>query len=495
MPWPWNEVLQLKHSDKCKGDLLTPICDPYEFYFALGVVVALICIAGLMAGLTMGLLSLDKLNLQILKLEGSDSEKQRALRVLPLVKRHHLLLVTLLLFNAAANEALPVFLTRLVPESHAIIISVTCVLLFGEILPSAVFTGKSQLAIAAGLVPFVNCLLVVGFPIAYPISKVLDWCVGEDHDVTRYKRRELKALIALQKETRPSSLRGTIASFTPSKDASVLQKRLSQAFLNISPSSYHLHTDEVTIIHGALDLTNKTVCDLMVPWANVFLLSEDSKLTRDCLAQILASGHSRIPVYRRLPTNIVGLLLVKRLIVLDPSDARPIKELMLKKPIVVSSDCSCYAMLNEFQKGRSHLALITPNVEYVQNCWLAGLDLDPDVAEFDGIITIEDVVEELIQEEIQDETDKADTSVKSFAAQTRGLEKCVPRLRAWAGRARQRVQLARAKSIKRLSMAMPSMPSTKRNSLDLSKDPGRVISPTWTIEIATEKSPLLPKSS
>jgi metal transporter CNNM len=55
--------------------------------------------------------------------------------------RHHLLLVSLLLWNAAANEILPLYLSNLVPEFVAIILSITLVLFIGEIIPAAVMTG------------------------------------------------------------------------------------------------------------------------------------------------------------------------------------------------------------------------------------------------------------------------------------------------------------------------------------------------------------------
>ena len=51
---------------------------------------------------------------------------------MPLVERHHLLLVTLLMGNALAMEALPIFLDRLVPSWAAVLLSVTAVLIFGE---------------------------------------------------------------------------------------------------------------------------------------------------------------------------------------------------------------------------------------------------------------------------------------------------------------------------------------------------------------------------
>jgi metal transporter CNNM len=98
---------------------------------------ALFCVAcaGIASGLTVGLLSLDATKLEM-KIKIKDSEDGKAAAsVLPIVKRHHLLLVTLLLFNALAGEALPVFLEALVPPWLSVLISVTLVLLFGEVLP------------------------------------------------------------------------------------------------------------------------------------------------------------------------------------------------------------------------------------------------------------------------------------------------------------------------------------------------------------------------
>ena len=92
----------------------------------------LISLTGLMSGLTMGLLSLDMMSLKVMKDGGTDSEKKHARRIIPIVKRHHLLLVTLLLGNAAAVEAMPIFLDRISDPITAILVSVTAVLIFGE---------------------------------------------------------------------------------------------------------------------------------------------------------------------------------------------------------------------------------------------------------------------------------------------------------------------------------------------------------------------------
>jgi len=141
-------------------------------------------VGALAAGLTMGYTGLDALSLLITNEANPDdctteeertqlgNEKKWVRQVLPLTSRHHLLLVTLLLMNACANEAMPLFLDHLVPSWLSVIISVTFVLLFGEIIPSAVFTGPGQLRNSAFFSGLVWVLLVVLSPIAWPISKV-----------------------------------------------------------------------------------------------------------------------------------------------------------------------------------------------------------------------------------------------------------------------------------------------------------------------------------
>lgn len=123
------------------GDF-TNFSDLEDVYNTIMVVICVVC-AGLAAGLTMGLVSLDVTKLEIKAMIGTPQEKLAAQSILPIVKRHHLLLVTLLLFNSIANESLPIFLGALVPNYIAIIISVTLILLFGEIIPSAVISIAS----------------------------------------------------------------------------------------------------------------------------------------------------------------------------------------------------------------------------------------------------------------------------------------------------------------------------------------------------------------
>jgi hypothetical protein len=158
------------------GDDLVPF-GTAEWWEYAGMSLGCVIVAALAAGLTMGMVGIDIFALHItgpqLALQrgacaitkrvgtlwladeadeedcATDDERRQlrrekkwVRRLLPLKSRHHWLLVTLLLMNAGANEALPLFLDRLVPTWASVIVSVTFVLIFGEIIPSAIFTVR-----------------------------------------------------------------------------------------------------------------------------------------------------------------------------------------------------------------------------------------------------------------------------------------------------------------------------------------------------------------
>merc|ERR1719210_1361215 len=128
-------------------------------------------------------------------------DQEAAKKVLPLIQDHHRLLVTLLLMNSLANEALPLFLDQIVPSWLAVIMSVTLVLMFGEIIPSAVFTGSEQLKIASKFAPMVAFFKFFLTPVAWPIAKVLDILLGEDHK-GRYNFADLRAIVGIHANLR-----------------------------------------------------------------------------------------------------------------------------------------------------------------------------------------------------------------------------------------------------------------------------------------------------
>ena len=116
-----------------------PCLDDWEYYSIAIMVVVLVLIGGLVAGLTIGLMSIDSTNLAILKVSGTASEKKAAAAIEPIRKNGHLLLVTLLLVNTVVNETLPILFDAL--EFHglaSVLCSTALIVVFGEILPQAI---------------------------------------------------------------------------------------------------------------------------------------------------------------------------------------------------------------------------------------------------------------------------------------------------------------------------------------------------------------------
>ena len=101
------------------------------------MVAILTLFAGMMSGLTVGYLSVDQLTMELRQNTGTEEEKKASEVILPVLSNRHWLLCTLLLMNSFAMEALPVFLDRVFNRFTAVVISVTLLLIFGEVIPQA----------------------------------------------------------------------------------------------------------------------------------------------------------------------------------------------------------------------------------------------------------------------------------------------------------------------------------------------------------------------
>ena len=252
---------------------------------------------------------------------------------MPILKKHHYLLVTLLLSNATAMEALPIFLDALVPSFWAVLISVTAVLFFGEIIPQAICIGPKQLVIAEKIAPLVKFLMAVLGIVCYPISRILDHILGE-HDLTRFKNDQLKALVQMH------SL-----------------KALEEMQINMTGDMGLTHM-QTKIINGAFDLKETTIGALITPIQRVFSLSIDTVLDETIIEKIKTKSYSRIPVYYgENKSFIIGVLIVKSLIglVIDKEHPKTLRELsfedacIIQTPIYASPEARVGSMLNIFK--------------------------------------------------------------------------------------------------------------------------------------------------
>ncbi|GAU31521.1 hypothetical protein TSUD_332970 [Trifolium subterraneum] len=402
-----------------------PFGTVWWFVYA-GISCLLVIFAGIMSGLTLGLMSLDSVGLEILQRSGSFTEKKQAAAIYPVLQKQHQL------------HALPLYLDKLFHPVVAVLLSVTFVLAFGEVIPQAICT-RYRLYVGATFIGLVRVLMFICYPIAYPIGKVMDLLLG--HDDVLFRRAQLKALVSIHSEE--------------------------------AGKGGELTHDEATIISGALDLTLKTAEEAMTPIESTFSLDVASKLDWEAIGKILERGHSRIPVYSGNPKNIIGILLVKNLLTLRAETECLVSSVSLRKIPRVPADMPLYDILNEFKKGNSHMAAVVKIIREKNNPQAAGdfdkyndevgikhssqltvpllagsceksdnvVDIDKlsryhkpggyneaknanqqcqenDTApnsfhhfpydkdgEVIGIITLEDVFEELLQEEIVDETD------------------------------------------------------------------------------------------
>ena len=88
---------------------------------------------------------------------------------------------------------------------------------------------------------------------------------------------------------------------------------------------------------------------------------------------------------------------------LDPDDATPVRQLALRRPIAVTPATSIFDALNLFQTGRSHMALVSDDAPLLEQCWREDAEVPKHVTIL-GVVTCEDVMEELIGEEVRART-------------------------------------------------------------------------------------------
>lgn len=391
----------------CEEELVTGS----TYWFFMFMVCFLTLSAGLMSGLTVGYLSVDQLTMELREVTGTPQEKEYSKIVLPVLSNRHWLLCTLLLMNSFAMEALPVFLDRILTRLQAVIISVTLLLIFGEVIPQALCTGPNQIQIAAACAPLTRCLMLISWPITFWLGKALDIILGEQGK-TRYANSDLKALVEMH----------TVKAIKELSEEEQKHPYIPKDEIPVANDAMGLGETEAGFILGALENKNLTVAEIMTRYDKVYCISYEEQLTQQKLMEILGRGFSRIPVYRSGNKNeVIGLLRIKQLIGKNV-DNKSIKDLKinLKPPIVALPKMKITDLFKYFAEGKSHLALVTEQDEVLRT--LLGLNRDNSVIfdnmqvshiklanknklEILGMITLEDIIEKLCNFNILDEDD------------------------------------------------------------------------------------------
>jgi metal transporter CNNM len=316
------------------------------------ITILLLACSALFSGLTLGLMGLRAHSLQRKARLGS----VQAAALYPIRARGNFLLATLLLGNTAVNATLSVYLGSIAPGVIAGIVATGLILIFGEIIPQAAFS-RHALVLGARMVPIVRGLMFVSWPIAYPISWVLDRTIGRELP-TIYSKREIMEIVSEHEDSAQSTI----------------------------------DHDEERIVHGALQFSQKRVVDVMTPRDQVSTLSASAVLDASTRAMILEEGYSRFPVLSGSPTRVVGILYTKDIVV-EPHD-ETVKDVCERRVLRTRPTETLDNVLAHMLTKRQHIAIVHDE----KNGFL-------------GVITLEDILEEVIQREIFDEEDDDETQV------------------------------------------------------------------------------------
>ncbi len=297
-------------------------------------------------------------NLMRLRAMAEDGNKKAA-RALDVAENFDQTLSTILvgnnIVNIASSSLATVVATALFgsygPLISTVVITVL-VLIFGEILPKS-YAKENSLALSLKLVGILSFLIVI----LKPVASVF-------HYVTKLTAKWNK-----KKEKKPS----------------VTEDELKYIIETIEDEGV-LNEQESDLVQSALDFDDITVQEILTPRVDLISLDAGDP-DPEILQAVLESPCSRLPVYDKSIDNIIGLLHVRDYLGAIASGRPVVLRELLHPCQFVHRSMKISALMRDFQKTKNQLAVVTD-----------------DYGGTVGIVTMEDILEELVGE-IWDETD------------------------------------------------------------------------------------------
>jgi magnesium and cobalt transporter len=148
-----------------------------------------------------------------------------------------------------------------------------------------------------------------------------------------------------------------------------------------------LGQDERVLLSNILNIRGRSIEDVMVPRADIVSVDVDATLA-EVIDVMTQSGHSRLPVYRETLDDAIGMVHIKDVLAWRGRDDQFQLSKIIRRVLFVAPSMEVLQLLLEMRASRSHIALVVDEFGGV-----------------DGLITIEDLVEEIVGE-INDEHDK-----------------------------------------------------------------------------------------
>ncbi len=176
-----------------------------------------------------------------------------------------------------------------------------------------------------------------------------------------------------------------VSKQVPVKPALVTEEEL-RALIVMGSEEDAAHREKYKMLSKVFDFSDAVVKDVMTPKKDMVSINVDAKLD-DILEKVLESGYSRLPVYQDHPDNVVGIINMKDLLNLSHNKGLIVLQDILYPAVFFPDTKKVSELLKEFQKGHTHIALVTDTSGKLK-----------------GLITLEDLLEEIVGE-IEDEYD------------------------------------------------------------------------------------------
>jgi CBS domain containing-hemolysin-like protein len=169
-----------------------------------------------------------------------------------------------------------------------------------------------------------------------------------------------------------------------------------RSLIRIGGEAGVLHKEQYSMLSKVFDFSDVIVKDVMTPRKDMVSIDIDSS-HEDMMDKALECGYSRIPIHKGSQDNIVGIINMKDLLNLEHNKGLLVLQDIIYSASMVPESKKVAELLKEFQKGHTHIAIVT----------------GPD-GKITGLITLEDLLEEIVGE-IEDEYDIRSKSIKKSA--------------------------------------------------------------------------------
>ena len=331
-------------------------------FISLTLLVVLVILSAISSGSETALVSLNKIKVKTLyeqKRKGSNS-------LLKLKKEPKKLITTILIWNNLVNISAASLATSIAIEEFgstglgiATGFMTLTILIFGEIIPKSYATVNNE-RFALIIAKPIEIVMGILSPITIPLMKLSDFVLGDS-----------------SRNINPT-----------------LTEEEIKTILDVGEQEKIIETHEKEYIRGVLKSGEITAREVMVPRKKMFVL-DSKKNVSQTIDSMIKSGYTRAPLIDESKDNVVGIVHLKKLLSEQKKGKGEESVIQIsKKPLFVSQREVVGDLLRELQSKRMHMAFVLDEFEGVE-----------------GLLTLEDLVEEIVGE-IIDESEDVSATIK-----------------------------------------------------------------------------------